>query len=421
LRLGSGIRSIARNGVFLMGSTWIETVLHGLYVVAISHFLGPELYGAWAYAAAAYVFVLMLTQFGFDMLLPIRLGADRRNSAGFVGVTLTLRLGLLGFAATGLLLYAHVSEPAGPTRLALLLMIPALCGRGLALWSRIVFLGYERVGDYMKLAVAVRVVEVACGVVLLAAGSGLFAIIVLHSLAWVIEAAIGFGMVRRQLAPYRPVLDVGETVEQLRQGVVLGLATSLTGWLIAGPVILLRHVEGDLGRLGQFSLALQLAMIVVATAQAFLVAALPVLSRSVAREDPLLRNYGAIAALVTLVGFGAAAAVGFVLGPPLIAWVFGPEFARAGDLLGPCLLVGGLIVAPMGYAQLLILRGRRWPGVVASGIGGLVLIVSLPPAVDGWGLYGAVIATGFAWLARAIILMASATLRQAAPGMRPAE
>jgi O-antigen/teichoic acid export membrane protein len=421
LKVGSGIRSIARNGVFLMGSTWIETVLHGLYVVAIAHFLGPELYGAWAYATAAYVFVLMLTQFGFDMLLPIRLGADRGNSAGFVGVTLALRLVLLGLAAIGLVIYALLAEPAGTTRLALLLIIPALCGRGLALWSRIVFVGHERVGDYMKMAVVVRVVEVACGVVLLAAGGGLFAIIVLHSLAWLVEAAIGFRLVRGKLAPYRPRFDMGEATDQLRQGAVLGLAMSLTGWLMAGPVILLRHIVGDLESLGQFSLALQVAMIVVATAQSFLVAALPVLSRSVAREEPLLRRYGMITGSVALAGFGGAAAVGYLFGPGLVTWVFGPEFDRAGDLLGPCLLMGGLIVAPMGYAQLLVLRGRRWPGVFASGIGGIVLFLTLPPAVDNWGIYGAVIAAGVAWLARAIILVISAALWQEALGTRPAE
>jgi O-antigen/teichoic acid export membrane protein len=404
-----------------MGSNWIETVLNGVYVVAISHFLGAELYGAWAYAAAAYGFVLGLTWFGMDMLLPMRLGADRRDSAGFVGVTLALRLALLGIAAVGLAVYALVYEPPGTTRLALLLVIPALYGRGLALWARVVFIGYERAGSYMKMAAGVRVTEVVCGIALLAAGWGLIAVLVLHSLFWLVEAAIGLGMARSWLTRYRPRLDIGETIDLVRKGAVIGLAASLTGWLMAGPVLMLRHVDGDLARLGQFSIALQLAMIMVASVQPFFAAALPVLSRSVTRGDPRLVFYGGLTVLAALLGCGALAGLGFLVGPPLVLWLFGPDFALAGDLVGPCLLLGGLILAPTGYGQLLVLGGRRWPGAIASGIGGLVLLVTLPPAVNSWGVYGAVVAAGGAWLARAIILIASAAQQQTAVGSRQAE
>lgn len=414
MRPGTGIRSIARNGAFLMGSNWIETVLNAVYVVAISHFLGPELFGAWAYAGAAYMFAIGLTGFGIEMLLPIRLGADRRNSAGFVGLTLAQRLGLLGLAAVGLAVYALVFEPAGTTRLILLLVIPALLGRGLALWARVVFVGYERAGAYIRMAAGLRMAEVACGVAMLATGWGLVAIVLLHSLTRLIEAALGLAMVRRLLTRYRLRFDRDEMLDLVRRGAVLGLAASLTGWLMSGPVLMLRHVDGDLARLGQFSLALQLAMIVVASVQPFFSAALPVLSRSVTRGDKHLAFYGAGTLLAALLGCGALAGLGFLLGPPLILWAFGPEFALAGDLVGPCLVIGGLILAPTGYGQLLVLRGRRWPGAIASGIGGLLLLVTLPQAVDQWGVYGAVIATGGAWLARGIILIAWATGRPTA-------
>jgi len=72
---------------------------------------------------------------------------------------------------------------------------------------------------------------------------------------------------------------------------------------------------------------------------------------------------------------------------------------------------GGLIIAPTGYGQLLVLKGRRWPGAVAGGIGGVVLLVALPPAVASWGAYGAVVAAGAAWLLRAVILFACALMR----------
>lgn len=192
--------------------------------------------------------------------------------------------------------------------------------------------------------------------------------------------------------------------EESRAISVLGLAASLTGWLVSGPLLLLRHVGGDLATLGRFSLAMQIAMILVASAQPFLATALPVLSRSDARDDPRVASYGRMTALATVLLSVAAAGLGFAFGPSLMHFVFGSNFALAGELLGLCLLIGGLVVAPTGYMQILIVRGWRWPGVLASGMGGLLLIVTLPPAVAEWGAHGAAFATAAAWLMRAAVL-----------------
>jgi hypothetical protein len=179
----------------------------------------------------------------------------------------------------------------------------------------------------------------------------------------------------------------------------------------AGPLVLLRRADSDLATLGQLGLALQLTMIGVVTIQPFLAAALPVLSRSVAREDSRVAFYGAWVALASLVTFGGIAGLGFLVGPTLVVWVFGQDFALAGELLGPCLLIGGLIIAPTGYGQLLVVKGQRWPAALAGGIGGVILLVALPPAVAHWGAFGAVFAAIAAWLIRAVVLIACAPAR----------
>lgn len=409
-----GIRSIIRNGALLAGSNWVEIALRTLYVVAITRFLGAELYGVWAYAAAAYGLAIGLVGFGFDTLLSIRLGTEKRDAARFVDIMLALRLGLLGLAGVGVAVYALAAEPAGIVRVTLLLTIPALLGRGLALWARALFVAYERVGIYVRMAAVLRLAEVATGVALLAAGGGLIAIVLVHAAAWLAEGAIGLRMAQRRLMPCRPRLPLGEAGELLRQGAVLGLAASFATWLTAGPLILLRHTGGDLTSLGQLALALQLTMIGVSTAQPFLAAALPVLSRSVAREDSRVTFYGAWTALASLLVFGGLAGLGHLVGPLLIVFVFGPDFALAGELLGPCLLIGGLIIAPTGYGQVLVVKGWRWPGAVAGAIGGMILLFALPPAVAQWGTYGAVFAAIAAWLVRGVILIACAPARSRA-------
>lgn len=411
---GHGIRSILRNGASLMGVGWVEAGLRVLYMAAIARYLGPGLYGYWAYGAAAYGVALGLSGFGFDTLMVIRLGANRRDAADFIGLTLTLRLALLALAGIGLAAFALAGEPDETSRLVLLGLIPALIGRGMAVWARVCFLGYEQMGSYLKIVTAVRTAEVGCGLLLLFSGGGLLGIIFLHSLSWLIEGALGVWRVYSRLSPFAPRFNRNEAAGLLRQGAVLGLAAGLFTWLVAGPLILFRHFGGDMAQFGQFAIALNVTMILVMSMQAYLAAALPVLTRSAKRQDPRVAHYGKITVL-TAVGIAVAAAgVGWLLGPPVAEWVLGPDFALAGKLVGPCLAIGGLIIAPTGYAQVLVLKGRRWPGAIANSCGSLALLVGLPPAISIWGAEGAVLATGAAWLLRAIVLVAWGSRRSSA-------
>jgi O-antigen/teichoic acid export membrane protein len=411
---GHGIQSIIRNGAYLMAVGWVETGLRLLYMVVVARYLGPSLYGYWAYGAAVYGLALGLSGFGFDTLMVIRLGGDKRGAADFIGLTLTLRLGLLALAGAGLAAFALAGDPDETSRLVLLGLIPALIGRGMAVWARVCFLGYERMGAYLKIVTAVRSAEVICGLLLLFSGGGLLGIVFLHSLSWLIEGALGVWRVYSRLSPFAPRFNRIEAAEFLRQGAVLGLAAGLFTWLVAGPLILFRHFGGDMAQFGQFAIALNVTMILVTSMHAYLAAALPVLTRSAERQDPRVAHYGKITVLTAAGLTSVVAGIAWLLGPPVAEWVLGPDFALAGKLVGPCLVIGGLIVAPTGYAQVLLLKGRRWPGVIANSCGGLALVAGLPPAISIWGVEGAVLATGAAWLLHAIVLVAWGARRSSA-------
>jgi O-antigen/teichoic acid export membrane protein len=402
--LGPGLRSILRNGSFQMGITLTESLLRAVYLVAIAHFISAADYGLWAYGGASYGLLMGLVILGFDFLIPSRIGADKSGAASFIGMTLALRLALLALAAGALATYAFTLEPPGPARIILLALIPALMGRGMALWARICFLAYERLGFYLPVTVILRSLEVGLGVLWLVNGGGLMNIVVLLSVVGVIEGLAGVVMVRWLLTEYRFGFSLGEARAFLRKGAVLGLGGALGIWLIMGPLVLLRHATADLALIGQVGLALNVMMILVASAQSFMGAALPVLSRSLVRGDPRLASYGRLTALASLGAAIPAGIIGIVLGPPAAVFAFGPDFATAGALLGPCLLVGGIIVAPTGYAQILAAKGRRWPGVWASGIGSVILVLAMAPLVQAWGGYGAVAAIALAWTMRAVIV-----------------
>ncbi|GMG85609.1 hypothetical protein LNKW23_48320 [Paralimibaculum aggregatum] len=387
-----------------MGLVWVESALSAVYIVVIARVLGAEAYGYWSYALAGYLLVLGLTGFGLDSLMAIRLGAARQDAARYLGAALLLRLAVTGLGVVVLAAYATIAEEDALARFALVLLVPALVGRALSVWARACFLAYERVADYLAVAVALRVADVLFGTLCLLSGGGLMAILSIHAAVWAIEGAVCLGLVHRKLARCAPIWDRREIAGLLGQGSTLGLAAGFGTWLVSGPVILIRHSGIDMAGLGQFSAAWAATMIAVASAQAFLAAALPVLSRSAAGSGRVPARYGPAVMAGSLAAGLIAGAVGWLAGPWLATALLGDGFRRAGELVGPLLVAGALMIGPTGYGQALMIAGRRRAVVVANLAGGAVLAIATVPAVRLAGIEGAVGAVGLAWLARAVVL-----------------
>lgn len=416
---GAAARSIIGNGGRLMGVQWIETTLNAAYFAIVARCLGPALYGRWAYGIAAYALVIGLLGFGIDQLTMLRVGRDRDGAAGFVGLMLALRLTLLGLGAAALTAYALIAEPDPLSRLVLLLLVPAVFGRGVALTTRVCFLAYERMANYATYAALFRGAEAACGIAYLLTGGGLIGIVVLHGACWIGEAVFGLLLIRSRLAHYALHLSWHRTRAVLGDGAILGLGTAATTWLSAGPILLLRHTSIGIAQLGQFAVMFSLTMILTGSAQAFFTAALPVLSRAVLPADAGLA-YGRLAALVSTGAAIIAAAGAWALGAPVVALVLGARYATAGGLLAPFALIGGAILAPTAYAQILLVSGRRWPVALADLAAALCLAATLASTVNAGGLHGAVLATGTAWVLRAGVLIGWAEAQSACAMRRPA-
>ena len=366
----------------------------GTAAVQIARWLGAELYGAWSFATTTYAFAVALTIFGLDVLLPLRLGRERQDRS-LLGTALLLRLGLIGLACAGLGVYALSFEGEPATRLALLLMLPALVGRGLVLWSRSVFVGVDRNVTALKLAMALRIAEVALGLTCLALGAGLFTLLALHSLVWLLEAALSLRAINREV-PIRLRSDGRQLRALLAEGFPLALAAAGLAMLTAMPLILTRQITGDLETVGQLAMAMQIAAFAVIGAQGLLAAALPVIGRATSRADRRLRFYPALVALITVSVFGLAILAAHAFGASVVPAVMGAGFAPSGALLAPALLAGGMTVLPVGFWQILAAQKRAWSGVVASWSGAFALLVLLPPLVRADGGVGALAAAAIA-------------------------
>jgi O-antigen/teichoic acid export membrane protein len=399
-----GIASILRNGAFLTGTQWAEAGLRGLYAILIARLLGPELYGVWSLATTTYAFVISFTFFGLETIIPLKLGQDR-NASRFLGTTFMLRFALVVLAAVLLTIYAFTAEGDPSNQLALMLVLPALIGRGLVLWARTVFLGLDRSSVAFRLAVGFRLIEVCLGLTLLYLGAGVFALLTIHAGAWLAEAAFSFRAVQRNVDIPRAV-DRTELKDILARGSVLGLSAAGLGALTAVPLIYTRFLTNDLDVVGQLALASQIAALVVMGIQGVFSAAVPIVGRAMARSDPRLRNYPGLLALLTVLVFAPAILIAHLWGPAVIPVLLGERFVLASELLAPALLVGGLSVLPAGFWHILVAQHRIWTGVPASWAAVMVLLIALPPMVDMSGAFGALMAAALAWAVRSAILIA---------------
>ena len=407
-----GLASIARNGTFLIGGEWIEAILRALYALLIARWLGPYEYGVWSYALAASGFAITLSMLGTDLLLPTRVGKDGDGARNFLHTSLAVRIGILILLAAGLAVYAYAGESGTFERFALLLLVPAVLARGSGLWFRTLAVGLERVGPVMRWAVAIRLAEVAVGSAILMASMDVLALLALHSLTWLVELVV-LRRVTRSMIDVRAVIDRGELSAVLGKGAIAGLAVSLASFLFAGPVIMLRHLIEDLTVVGQFGLAMQLAMFAVMAVQGALGASQAVLSRAHAGEDTRVRHFGTIVLVTCLLSAVPLYLAALWLGPPVIDLLTGGDYAQAGALLPACLVLALVAVAPNGYWQVLVLRGRFSIGV-GAGIAAVAAFLGLAePAVDNFG------ATGIAYAAIAGSVMRAAILGIAATVSRP--
>ena len=406
VELGTGVRSILRNGAYLFGTNLWTFVLRAIYLVFLTRFLGPENYAVWAYASAAYLLAMMGAACGLEMLFSVRIGLRGTRAPRVLKAGLTLRLILLGLASVILAAYALGAEEAGMIRTAVLLAIPALWGRGVAVWARAVLTGAERADISFRAGLILRAAEVVAGIAALYMGAGVLVLLAIHSLSWLGEAVV---LLRRmKAAGYVPGLTWRRRllVRLFLSGAVLGLGIVLVTWLSAGPILMARRLVSDLGELGQIAIAFQMAGLLSGLVQPFLNAALPVLFRSVRAGDARAKSFGPLVAVGALVLCGVGAVVAYLIGTWLIVLVFGEAYRDAGGMLAPAVLVAGLMIAPQGFSHLLVVRERRWRIVIANGIAAVVLAAGIAPALAAFGPVGILGAAALAWAVRLGLLIA---------------
>lgn len=400
-----GVRSVARNASAILSVRMLTRLMRALYIVILARYLGPEMFGLFAYGQSWYIAFLPLTALGLGPVLSREIGRDRGSGAKLVNTSISLKTisALVGAILCAVL--GWITDPDAAARNLLMLFALALAGRSIALWAEEVFIAYESSRLVLRQNMIFRPAEIAIAIAVLVAGGDLMALAITHGLIWWLQAAAGLSLLHRRLVALRPRWSPSEVGHLLRAGLPICVAGVLGSWLMHGPLILFRHTAGTGSDLGQLAMAIQILTLTIILPASVAQAALPVMSRAVQRGDGKETRY-----LEGMGRLGVSLAVGAGLTAltviePLFDLVLGSGYSVASELVTYVLWLLLPFSVAIASSQVLVARGHfTWTAPCALA-GALVMTAATVPLASAHGAIGAVIA-----LAAGLIVWALALL-----------
>ncbi|MDZ7752516.1 MAG: oligosaccharide flippase family protein [Gammaproteobacteria bacterium] len=395
----AGVRSILRNTAYLMLARGVTITARAVYILVIARLLGPELYGLFNYGLSWYLLFLPLTILGIDFVLLRELGRRDANSLHLLGISLPLRTASTVLVAASCLALGWWLETEPLGRTLLFFFSAALVGRGLAAWSEAIFKGREASGFILAQELVFRLLEVSIGLILLAAGFGVEALAAVHAAAWLLQGATGLYLVRRVVQQkLRAEWDLAPMARLLLAGLPFLAVAALLAWLMQGPLVLYRHINGVGAGLGQLALAVQFFTILGGMASSLGLAAVPVLTRSSERQDGKTSLFVRSVLRAGWLMAGTLVIGGLTVGPYVINGIFGPEFSRVQALLPWALLLVGFHFWVTSLRSVLIAHGQFLQLAMAMAVGAGIFTATFVPLVSCCDLKGALFATGLGLL-----------------------
>lgn len=403
---GTGIRSILRNSVFLIGGRWFNIAIRFFYVLLLTRFLTPERYGILNYGIGWYLAFMPLTNFGIDVILGREIGKEKGKGDAVVSRTFILRIAACIVAALLCGASGAMTESQPEIRQLLFIFSIALIGRSMSIWTDAVFIAYEKTIFSLKLYTWFRPLEVVIGVFVLLGSGSILLLALVQAASWWLQSLCGLYFFRHlHIRAYGSCsLTALKTVAL--QGAPIMIGIIFVTWLLQGPLILFRHFSEDVNGLGQFALSMQLFFVICHMPAEINAAALPVLSRAIVRRDG--KDVWFVDTMLRLgIILGAFAGIGaFGLGPWFVKTAFGENYQSAGRLLGPVSLllvpwtIGGTI-ARTYYA-----KGHFVAPAACAGIGAVTLVLCMLLFIDTMGALGGVAAAGAGISVWAVCIMA---------------
>ncbi|HHX42838.1 MAG TPA: flippase [Chloroflexi bacterium] len=361
--------SAARHaGVALVGNV-LNQVCFLVATVVIARGLGPTQYAVYASAMALSIILSTLAAGGLDVILVREAVRTREQAATYLGTAIALKLALTLVVLLGLALYDGAIGVAPMARRALWV---AMLANLVRIHERTWVAAFRALG---RMALEGVVLGIQGGLfVLLVVGLGARITDARGALeallgSYLVSLTVGMALIVRQ--GLRPRFGGGLPVARFmaREALPVGVAAVLAYLYERLPILALGLLSapGDVALFSSaFSIVRNLGVVPLVVAGA----ALPVLSRlAVGPGEHLQRAYGSVWRLLFALGVPLAVGCWF-LAEPLMAVVFGPEYAGGYRVLR--VLATSVVFSFLAYLAKAGLEATsaqaRWTVVLAVGV-----------------------------------------------------
>jgi O-antigen/teichoic acid export membrane protein len=326
-------RPIRHNALVKLTSELIGRLALFALVLFAARRLGEAGFGLYNYALALGFILAQLTDLGMQLVLTREIAAGARGNA-LVSAALRLKIAL-SVVVAAILWLVVTGRPVERGAVFLLSLLPLL--QSFPEFVGYVFRGRQNLTVEARLLAGARLALAGAGVVALLLWPTLLSLAVSQAAAGLLFVAIGFVWLRRggwlarlgeALAVHRLPRQRAELGYLLRQSLPLGVAIFLSIVYVRLAVLLLQYRLGETA-VAHFSAAARLTEPAQLIPASIMAAVFPAFTLALRHDDAGARRLGARATLLLLAAGVAVAVGGWLLGPWLMPWLYGPAYSAS--------------------------------------------------------------------------------------------
>ncbi len=410
---------IIRGGVLRLASYVTIVVLSLIPAVLLTRHLGAIGFGRYTTVISLVTVISMVTDIGMSNLgtreFAVRVGADRDAlMRDLLGLRVALTLAGVVFAMLFAVLAGYSTPLLAGTAVAALATVALVVQHTLSIPLAVEL----RLGLLSLLEVARQALTVIAIVALIAVGAGIFPLLAVTLVVYLVLVPITAVLVRGQIS-LRMDLRTSRWIALLRPTVAFSLATAV-GAIYVYTAQILTSLAASPHQSGLFALAFRIFIIAVTIPGLLVSGAMPLLARA-ARDDRERLAYALQRIFEVSLILGLASALGILAGAPFIVKVLaGPKFHEYEGSIPVLRILGVAMIASFlsaGWGFALLSTKSYRPLLVVNAAALLVSCVLTLILASTYGGTGAAVAVlcGETTLAAGNLL----ALARAHPDLRP--
>lgn len=345
--MSQSTKNIAKNASVLLGAQIIMWLLTMAMTIVLPRYLGAAGVGKMQFATSLWMVIGVIAAFGIDTLLTKEIARDPARTPVLFSSALVLRciLYAIGYVVLVAML-RYFAYPADTIDIVCLVGVANLI-RQLIAMTQATLQGLERMELFSFGEILSNALYTMIGILLLFNGWGLYAIVGLLIVTVTINLLLQLYFLHR-IYPLRPNFAWQNIKGLLQAGWPYLLSSFFLAAYMQMDIIIISALV-DEQTIGWYSAAYRLFGTFLFIPTVYIMAAFPVFSRMFVDDRSGLqrlisKSFDTLFLLSVPLGFGMT-----IIANPLVALIFGPEFANS----GPILAVLGIVLI-LTYQNILI-------------------------------------------------------------------